>query len=101
MRSPCCLCVDPPSSTFGQLVHVFLRFEYGGHAIECDVIISNPVASTITKWRTFRLLRWMKNLHQSMRDHEILYADRFSMEEQVLISHLCEKRKKKYKTTKT
>jgi hypothetical protein len=30
----------------------------------------NPVPSTIPKWRTFKLLRWMKNLHQSTWDHE-------------------------------
>jgi hypothetical protein len=41
--------------------------QQGGHAIECDpdAIIFNPIASTILKWRTFKLLRWMQNLHQS------------------------------------
>jgi len=43
-----------------------------------------PVASTIPKWRTFKLLRWMQNLHQSTWDHEILYADRSSKVKQLL-----------------
>jgi hypothetical protein len=33
----------------------------------------------------FKLLRWMQNLHHSMWDHEILYADRPSEDEQLLI----------------
>jgi hypothetical protein len=38
---------------------------------ECDldVILFNPVASTIQKWRMFRLLRWNKNLYHSTRDN--------------------------------
>jgi hypothetical protein len=31
---------------------------------------------------TFKLLRWMQNLYQSMWDHEILHADRSSKDEQ-------------------
>jgi hypothetical protein len=36
---------------------------YGGDAIQDDIysILLNPVASTIPKWRTFKLLRWVKN----------------------------------------
>jgi hypothetical protein len=29
---------------------------------------------------TLKLLRWMQNLHQSVWDHEILYADRSSVQ---------------------
>jgi hypothetical protein len=32
----------------------------------------------------FRLLRWIQNLHQSTWDHNILYADRSSEDEQLL-----------------
>jgi hypothetical protein len=44
------------------------------HAIEVDLdaILSNPVASTSPKWRTFKLLRLMQDLHQSTCDHEIV-----------------------------
>jgi hypothetical protein len=35
----------------------------------------NPVSSTIPKWRTFKLLRWIQNLHQPTWDCEILYTD--------------------------
>jgi hypothetical protein len=45
----------------------------------------NPVASNIPKWRMFRLLNWIHNLQQSMRDHEILYADRASKDLQLLV----------------
>jgi hypothetical protein len=31
---------------------------------------------------TFKLLRWMKNLHQLTWDHQIFYADRSSKDEQ-------------------
>jgi hypothetical protein len=30
-----------------------------------DAIIFNLVTRIITKWRTFKLMRWMQNLHQS------------------------------------
>jgi hypothetical protein len=32
-------------------------------------------AATIAKW-TFRLMRWMQNLYQSMWGHKILYYDK-------------------------
>jgi hypothetical protein len=46
----------------------------------------NPIASTIPKWWTINLLKWMENLHQSMwvPVYEILYANRSSEDEQVL-----------------
>jgi hypothetical protein len=35
---------------------------YGGDSIEDDLeaIFSNPVTSTVPKWRTFKLLRWVQ-----------------------------------------
>jgi hypothetical protein len=38
---------------------------------DIDAILSNPVVSVITKWRTFRLLKWVQYLHQSVREHGI------------------------------
>jgi hypothetical protein len=37
-------------------------FLYGGDDIgdDLDFILFNPVASTTSKWRTFKLLRWMQ-----------------------------------------
>jgi hypothetical protein len=75
MRSPVCpvcLCV-PPLYLLNQLVE-FHEIQYGGHAIEgdLDAVLFNPVSSTIPKWRTFKLLRWVQNLHQSTWNHEIL-----------------------------
>jgi hypothetical protein len=39
----------------------------GVYAIEddLDTIYFNPVALTISKWQTFKLLRWMEKLNQS------------------------------------
>jgi hypothetical protein len=42
----------------------------------------NPVPSTIPKWWTLELLRWMQNLHQSKWNHII------SMDEELLITPL-------------
>jgi hypothetical protein len=38
-----------------------MKVYYGGDDIEDDLdsILLNPVASTISKWRTFKLLRWV------------------------------------------
>jgi hypothetical protein len=44
-----------------------------------------PVASIVPKWWTFRLLRWMQNLHQSTWDHEVLYSDSSLKDEQHLV----------------
>jgi len=38
--------------------------------------IFEPVASTMPKWETFKLLRWMQKLRQSTKDNEMLHADR-------------------------
>jgi hypothetical protein len=56
-------------------------------------LLSNPVSSTIPKWRTFKLLRWIQNLHQSTWDHEILYTDRYSKVEQLLMRAFLSKTK--------
>jgi hypothetical protein len=49
---------------------------YGGEGIEyyLDYIILNTVASTIPKWRTFKLLRWVLLLNQLVELDEILYG---------------------------
>jgi hypothetical protein len=73
-----CLSVSVyPVITFEPLSR-FYEIQYGGHAIERDLDSTRfiPVASTIPKWRMFKLLRWMQNFPQSMRDHETLFADR-------------------------
>jgi hypothetical protein len=55
----------------------FIKFIKRNQAIECYVILFNPVSSTIQNWQTFRLLRWLQNLHQSAWNHDILDADRY------------------------
>jgi hypothetical protein len=77
-----------------QLVD-FYEIQKDGHAIEddLDAVLINPVPSTIPKWRTFKLLRWMQNLHQSTWDYEILYTDRYSKDEQLLIRPFLSKTK--------
>jgi hypothetical protein len=69
-----------------QLVD-FYEIQQGGHAIEgdLDAVLFNPIPSSIQKWRTFKLLRWMQNLHQSTWDHESLRTDRSSKDEQLII----------------
>jgi hypothetical protein len=47
-------------------------------------VLFNSVSSNIPKWRPFKRLRWMQNLHQSTWDHDILYTDRSSKDEQLL-----------------
>jgi hypothetical protein len=50
---------------------------YGNDGIEyyLDYILFNPIASTIPKWRTFKLLRWVLLLNRSVDLDEILYED--------------------------
>jgi hypothetical protein len=50
---------------WAQLLNRFVdlyEILYGGGGIEyyLDYILFNPVASTIPKWRTFKLLRWVQ-----------------------------------------
>jgi hypothetical protein len=59
----------------------------GGHAVE------SPVASAIPKWRTSKRPRWKQTLHQSAWDHDILYADRSSEDEELVIKPLLWKTK--------
>jgi hypothetical protein len=96
MRSPSCLSVCLPLPSTYEPNGRFLRNSVGIHAIEgdLDAIIFNSVASTIPVWWTFTLLRWIQNLHQLTRDHEILYADRSSEDEQRLIWTLLRESKK-------
>jgi hypothetical protein len=83
MTSPNCLCACPPYKLLNQLIG-FYEIQQGGHAIESDLdtILFNLISSTILKWWTFQPLRWMQ---LSMWCSEILYADRFSKDEQLLI----------------
>jgi hypothetical protein len=53
----------------------------------------NPVASTIPKWRTFKILRWMQNLHKSIWDHQVLYPKRSSKHEELSITQFLRKPK--------
>jgi hypothetical protein len=48
----------PPYEVLNQLVDLY-EIEQGYHAIEgnLDAIIFNPLATTIQKWRTFKLLK--------------------------------------------
>jgi hypothetical protein len=41
---------------------------------EEDYILFNPVASTIPKWRTFKLLTWVQLLNRLVDLDEILYG---------------------------
>jgi hypothetical protein len=49
---------------------------HGGDYIEGDVdsILLNPVASTISKWRTFNLLKWAQILKRLVDFGDILYG---------------------------
>jgi hypothetical protein len=70
----CLVCVcPPPPYIFKQSVDSY-EMQYGGYAIEGDIdaTIFNPLTLTIPKWRTFILLRWMQNFHQSTWDPESL-----------------------------
>jgi hypothetical protein len=49
---------------------------YGCDDIEEDLdsMLLNPAASTILKWRTFKLLRWTQLLNQLVNLDEILFG---------------------------
>jgi hypothetical protein len=49
---------------------------HGGDDVEDDLdpILLNLVASTILKWRTFNLLRWVQLLNRLVDLDEILYG---------------------------
>jgi hypothetical protein len=48
---------------------------YGSDYIEdnLDSMLFNAVASTVPKWRTFKLLRWVQVLNRLVDVDEILY----------------------------
>jgi glycogen debranching enzyme len=79
---------------FNQSVDLY-EIQKRGYAIKGDLsaIISNPVASTNPKLLTSKLLSWMQNFHQSTWNHETLYADRSSEDEQLLIRRVLRKTK--------
>jgi hypothetical protein len=75
IRSPVCLSVYPflyPPLTAFEPTDGFHEIQHGCHPTEggLDAIVSNPTASTLFKWRIFRLLRWMQNQYQSALDYE-------------------------------
>jgi hypothetical protein len=49
---------------------------YEGDAIEDDLdsVLLNPVASTISKWRTLKVLRWAQLLNRLVDLDEILFG---------------------------
>jgi hypothetical protein len=48
---------------------------YGGDGIEYyDFILFNPVVSTISKWRKFKLLRWVQLFNRLLDLDGILYC---------------------------
>jgi hypothetical protein len=65
----------------------FHQVNQGGCGAEYDLnaIFFNLVASTIPKWRAFRRLRRMQNLNQSTWHHKIVYVDRYSKDERLLL----------------
>jgi hypothetical protein len=67
--------VDIPASFIWTIIFFIGSFECGDGGI-------------------IKLVRWMQNLHQSKWDHKILYADRTSEDEQLLIRPLLRELKK-------
>jgi hypothetical protein len=55
-------------------------------------MLSNPVATTIPKWRTIRLMMWIQNLNQSTWDHKS-YVHRPSKDKQLVIIKIGEEGK--------
>jgi hypothetical protein len=63
-----------------------VQWKYYGHTYK--LYLNNyflQLTVWIWLWWDFKLQRWMQNLHQSTWDHEILYADRSSEDEQIVI----------------
>jgi hypothetical protein len=71
-----------------------MKFRREVMPLKVTAALFNPIPSTIPKWRTFQLLRWMQNFHQSTWDHEILYTDRYSKDKQLLMRPVLSKTKK-------
>jgi hypothetical protein len=83
------LSVSPPLITY-EPIGKFLLNQEGGHATEgkLDAIFFDPIVLTIPKWRTFKFLRWMQNLNQSVWGRDYLYADRSLQDEQLVLRQL-------------
>jgi hypothetical protein len=60
------VCLSPSNQLLNQS-ESFHEIQFKVHDIEgnLDAIAFNAVAATIPKLRTFRLLRWIQNLHHS------------------------------------
>jgi hypothetical protein len=51
-----------------------ILYECDGNEGDLDSPIFNPIASTISKWRTFKLLWWVLLLNRLVDLDEILYG---------------------------
>jgi hypothetical protein len=51
-----------------------ILYGYGDIEDNLDSILLNPLASTIPKWRAFKLLRWVQFLNRLVDLDEILYG---------------------------
>jgi hypothetical protein len=89
-----CPSVCFPLITFEQIGR-FLWNSVGRscHWSDLDAILFNPVPSTIPKWRTFKLLRWMKNLNQSTWEHKFSVLVDLKRMNNFSWGHLCQKQK--------
>jgi hypothetical protein len=65
-----------PLISFGP-IGGFYEIQQGGNAVEgyFSAMLFYPVASTVTKWRTYKFLRWIQSLHQTAWGHYILCAN--------------------------
>jgi hypothetical protein len=62
---------------------------------DLNAVPFNPAVSTIPKLRTFKLLRWMKNLNQTTWEHD-MHADRSSNYKQPSLRPFLQKYLQKY-----
>jgi hypothetical protein len=65
--------VGATSEPIGSLGEIF----YGGDGIEDDLdyMLCNPAASSIQKWQTSKLLRWVQLLNRLVDLDKMLYGD--------------------------
>jgi hypothetical protein len=70
MISPVCLYVHPLITL--EPISRCLWNSAGGHTIEggLDTLIFNPIPLTVLKWRRFKLLRWVQNLHHAALNYQ-------------------------------
>jgi hypothetical protein len=80
------VCVSVLIITFNRLVD-FRDIQFRGHSIQgnLDATISNPTALTILIWWALKLLRWIRNFHQSKWNHDVLYAGWSWKDRQILM----------------